>query len=232
MDIAWGLGFIMVTWLSLYLSQNINFITVTVGILVSAWGLRLATHVYLRNKDKEEDYRYKKMREDWGKNFYLRSYFQIFMLQGLLMFIITFQIVLGTIFFQNGFNLINIFGILIWFVGFFFEAVGDYQLSQFLKMKAQGETDENIMQSGLWKYTRHPNYFGEVTLWWGIFFILYGYLYWPLGIISPLTITYLILKVSGIPMLEEKYEGNEEFQEYKKRTSAFFPLPPKQINSF
>jgi steroid 5-alpha reductase family enzyme len=112
----------------------------------------------------------------------------------------------------------------VWVIGFFFESVGDAQLSRFIKDPAN---KGKLMQSGLWKYTRHPNYFGEVTQWWGLWIIALSVSYGWLGIIGPLTITTLILKVSGIPLLEKSMEGNPEFQEYKKRTSVFFPLPPK-----
>jgi steroid 5-alpha reductase family enzyme len=113
----------------------------------------------------------------------------------------------------------------VWLVGFLFEAIGDYQLLQFKRNPAN---KGRIMKSGLWRYTRHPNYFGEVTLWWGIFFICLrvpGSLW---TVIGPLTITWLILKVSGTPLLEKRYVNNSEYAEYIENTSSFFPLPPKR----
>ncbi len=118
----------------------------------------------------------------------------------------------------------TIIGALVWILGYFFEVAGDYQLDQFLKDPTNKGT---IMDRGLWKYTRHPNYFGEVTMWWGIWLIVLPLPFAILALISPLTITYLILKVSGIPMLEKRFENDPAFQAYKKRTSAFFPLPPR-----
>jgi len=114
--------------------------------------------------------------------------------------------------------------VLIWFTGFLFEAIGDYQLMRF------AQTPRNkgrIIGSGLWRYTRHPNYFGEVLLWWGVFLIALSVPGAWLTIIGPATITFLILKVSGIPMLEAKYRGNPEYEAYQRRTSSFFPLPPR-----
>ncbi len=116
-------------------------------------------------------------------------------------------------------------GLLVWITGFVFESVADAQLKNFIKTK-KGK-DKKIMDEGLWKYSRHPNYFGEVTMWWGIFLISVGTNYWPITIISPVTITYLILKVSGVPLLEKKYQDDPDFKKYAIRTSIFFPLPPK-----
>lgn len=121
-------------------------------------------------------------------------------------------------------NVFSIIGLIVWLIGFAFEAIGDYQLSVFLKHR---KNKADIMQTGLWKYTRHPNYFGEVLIWWGIFIITLPLQNGFWGIISPLTITFLLLYVSGIPMLEAKYKDDAQFQDYKRRTSAFFPQIPK-----
>ncbi len=142
--------------------------------------------------------------------------------------VFTFLISLPVIFINTysleGFEWLALIGVLIWGLGFYFESVGDAQLAKFIKDPAN---KGKLMQSGLWRYTRHPNYFGEVTQWWGIFMVALLVPSGWLSIIGPITITYLILKVSGIPMLEKKMEQNPEFAEYKKRTSAFIPLPPR-----
>ena len=222
-DIFWGIGFVAVAWISFIFAQSFNLRGLSVNLLVTIWGLRLALHIGLRNRGKGEDFRYKAWRESWGKTFYLRSYFQVFILQGLFLFLISLPIILVNTRIAQ-FSLFDILGLIIWLVGFFFEAVGDYQLLQFSKNPLN---KGKIIQTGLWKYTRHPNYFGEVVLWWGIFFFALSVPFGFLTIISPLTITLLILYVSGIPMLEKKYENNPEFAEYKKRTSAFFPMQSK-----
>ena len=116
-------------------------------------------------------------------------------------------------------------GCIIWLIGFAFELIGDYQLMLFIK---QRQNKSDIMQTGLWKYTRHPNYFGEVLVWWGVFIMVLPLDYGIWTIISPITISFLLLYVSGIPMLEAKYKDNVAFEEYKKRTSAFFPRVPKK----
>ncbi|GIW69438.1 MAG: hypothetical protein KatS3mg101_0185 [Patescibacteria group bacterium] len=141
------------------------------------------------------------------------------------MFLISFSAAVASTSFQK-LSFLNYIGLVVWIVGFFFESVGDLQLSKFLK---DPKNAEKIMRDGLWKYTRHPNYFGEVAQWWGIFLAAYGAPMWLLAVISPVTITWIILKISGIPLLEKKYENNEEFQEYKKVTNAFFPWFPKKV---
>ena len=119
---------------------------------------------------------------------------------------------------------LTVIGSTVWWVGFLFESIGDWQLTKFIGNK---KNKGKVMTTGLWKYTRHPNYFGEVTMWWGLWLIVAPLNGGITAIISPLTITFLLLKVSGIPMLEKKYEKKKAFQAYKKKTSAFFPLPPK-----
>jgi steroid 5-alpha reductase family enzyme len=145
-------------------------------------------------------------------------------LQGFFMLIISTPIIIAGVGSSDTFNWVTGIGLVMWFIGFAFEAIGDYQLSVFIKNKAN---KGDVIQTGLWKYSRHPNYFGEVLLWWGIFIMTLPIQNSFWGIISPLTITFLLLYVSGIPMLEAKYKNNPQFQAYKKRTSAFFPLPPK-----
>ncbi len=224
-DIAWGLGFMLMAWVSFFLSGDFHIRGLIAGVLISIWGLRLAFHIYGRNKNKTEDYRYLAWREEWGKWFYLRSYFQVYILQGALLFLIIFP----TLIINNSINyplgVLDILGIIVWIIGFYFESVGDSQLAQFIK---NPENKGKLMQTGLWAYTRHPNYFGEVVQWWGLWLIALSIPNGWLGIIGPITITFLILKVSGIPMLEKKMEQNIEFAEYKRKTSMFIPLPIKK----
>lgn len=225
-DIAWGLGFILLSMLILVSYENASFRPILVSLLVFVWGLRLSMRIFLRNSGKSEDSRYRKWREEWGRWFSLRSYFQIFMLQGFFIVLIALPVIYINTFGGGELGILDIFGVLVWLIGFFFEAVGDWQLSKFLK---DPTNKGKIMQAGLWSLTRHPNYFGEVAEWWGIFLIALSVPYGYLTVIGPLTITFLILKVSGIPMLERKYIGNAEFEEYKKNTNAFFPGLRKEI---
>lgn len=223
-DIAWGPGFIISVLTAAAVIESLKPRAYLVMALVIVWGMRLSLHVYLRNRGKPEDARYKAWRQEWGKNANIRAFFQVFLLQGLLLLVVALPITSVIMAGSSAFTPLDAAGLLIWTTGFLFEAISDLQLLRFKKDPAH---KGKIIKTGLWRYSRHPNYFGEVTLWWGIYLIaLSAGASWPV-IIGPLTITFLILKVSGIPMLEKKYEGNTEFQEYRRRTSAFLPLPPK-----
>jgi steroid 5-alpha reductase family enzyme len=224
-DIAWGFGIFLVGVSSYIVSEEPSTLATILIILGALWGLRLSLRILLRNIKKSEDYRYKKWRDQWGIWFYPRSYLQVYLLQGLLMVVVGYPFVHASVYggiFEA--SVLVIFGIVVWCVGYFFEVVGDYQLDTFLK---NPENRGKIMNTGLWKYSRHPNYFGEVSMWWGIWLIVVTMPLGYIAIISPLMITFLILKVSGIPMLEKSFDDNLDFQEYKRKTNAFFPFPPK-----
>jgi steroid 5-alpha reductase family enzyme len=221
-DIAWGLGFVLMAWTSHYIS-GFSTKAFLVNIMVTIWGLRLAWHIYHRNRKKPEDSRYAEWRRTWD-HFYLRSYFQVFMLQGVLLYLISLPVIFINQSLSTRFGILELIGIFVWCIGFYFESVGDKQLKHFV---SNPNNKGKIMDRGLWRYTRHPNYFGEVTQWWGIFVIALSISGSFFTIIGPLTITILILFVSGIPLLEKKYTGRPDFEAYKKRTSVFFPLPPR-----
>jgi len=223
-DIAWGLGFFVATFTTYFAFGMKNDRGLLVTALVLIWAVRLSLHIYFRNKGKAEDYRYKKWRMDWGKWFYVRGYLQVFVLQGALMLAVVSPAIVTNVYRGGPISVLDFVGLAVWLLGFIFETVGDYQLRQFIK---NPKNKGHIMQSGLWRYTRHPNYFGEVTQWWGIFIIALSVPYGYVGMLGPLLITYLIVKVSGIPLLEKNMEGNPAFEKYKKNTSIFFPLPPK-----
>ena len=243
-DLAWGLGFIVLAWGSWLVQSSINaemfanlpdFAKVAVlwtepafavrqnliiNILVTLWGIRLAYHIFLRLKRTTEDSRYAQWRIDWGKFVVVRSYLQVFLLQGVLLYLVALPVLIVNL--QPAQANIFLLGLAVWAVGFFFEVVGDAQLKRFVR---NPENKGKIMQSGLWKYTRHPNYFGEVTLWWGIFLLTFAEKNSWLAILGPLTITFLILFVSGVPLLEKKYADRPDFQAYKEKTSVFLPMP-------
>lgn len=225
-DIAWGLGFVLMAWLSFFIS-GFSFRALLVNSLVTVWGLRLALHIYKRNKDKPEDSRYLEWRKTW-KNFFLRSYLQVFLLQGVFLFLISLPVMIINHAASNNFGILDIIGFIVWAIGFYFETTGDKQLKEFI---ANPSNKGKLMDKGLWQYSRHPNYFGEVAQWWGIFIIALSISGSFFTIIGPLTITILILFVSGIPLLENKYKGRVDFEEYKKRTSMFIPLPPKKYET-
>lgn len=223
-DIAWGLGFVLISWSGLYFA-NISLRGLLVNLLVTIWGMRLAWHIHKRNLKKHEDYRYAAWRKEWGKWFFVRSYFQVYLLQGLFLYLIIQPVNFIHYRVSSSLGIFDLIGLLVWIIGFYFESIGDLQLKTFISNPAN---KGKLMKTGLWRYSRHPNYFGEVTQWWGIFIIALSIPFGYITIIGPITITVLILFVSGIPLLEKKYEGRKDFEEYKKRTSVFFPLPPKR----
>ncbi len=228
-DIAWGVGFVVLAWASYFFIGTFTLTSFIVNFLVTIWGLRLAWHIGGRFvSSHEEDHRYKAWREEWGKTVFIRSYLQVFMLQGVFLFLISLPILFIHKFSLNTFHWSLFLGVGIWLIGFVFEATADFQLKQFKKyLNNKGR----ILDSGLWKYSRHPNYFGEVLLWWGIGIMALGLPYGWVALIGPAVITFLILFVSGVPLLEKKYEGRKDFEEYKRKTSVFFPLPQKKEDS-
>lgn len=235
-DIGWGLGFCM---LAAGLLPFDDFMGTTsrnnlIMVLTLFWGLRLAAFLFIRNVGKPEDFRYAQWRKEWGKWVIPRSFFQVYILQGAFMLIIALPILLvyadtdtdsitGRIV-NPGLTVTDYIGAGIFAIGWLFESIGDWQNYRFKKNPAN---KGKVMKYGLWKYTRHPNYFGECLIWWGIALVAMPSQYGYLAFISPIIITWLLLKVSGIPMLEKKYDNSPEYQEYKKHTSAFIPWKTK-----
>lgn len=226
-DIFYGMAFILVAGSSMYLSDSSEPRQILLFVLTSIWAVRLSAHILKRNWGKPEDFRYQQFRRDWKKWWLVQSYFKIYMLQGLVIFFVSAPVLLVNASLETipELGIWAYLGILIWAVGFIFESLGDLQLMMF---KNNPQNKGKIMKSGVWRYTRHPNYFGEATLWWGIFLIALPMPYGLLGVLSPVLIDWLLLKVSGIPMLEEKYNDNPEYQKYKQETNAFFPWFPKK----
>lgn len=223
-DMAWGLGFVVLAWRS-FAWAGYSGVSLVTNILVTIWGVRLASHIFKRLRSKPEDPRYLKWRKDWGKTVVWRSLLQVFLLQGLFLYLISLPLISINILRPVDLNWLTLLGMLIWLFGFLFEAVSDKQLKDHI---SNPQNKGKLLTTGLWRYSRHPNYFGEVTLWWGIYVIAIsvGVAWWV--IIGPLTITFLILFVSGVPLLEKKYQGRADFEKYKKQTSVFLPLPPKK----
>jgi steroid 5-alpha reductase family enzyme len=220
-DVAWGLGFVGIAWLSFALGEVANWQALAINSLVTLWGIRLAWHISSRHAKGPEDSRYRAWRDAWGKHFVLRSYLQVFVLQGLLMLLVALPVVLVNWYAMPVTDIFSIVGIAVFGTGFAFEAVSDAQLRAFL---ADSGNRGKLMTAGLWAYSRHPNYFGEVLLWWGIGMVSLGTGEWY-GLLGSAAITVLIVFVSGIPMLERKYAGREDWEAYRKRTNVFFPWP-------
>jgi steroid 5-alpha reductase family enzyme len=219
-DIAWGVGFIVISVMLLLFVPDYHWRRLLVSGLVALWGLRLAMYLYLRNKGKKEDFRYARWRRDWGKHWIIRSYLQVFILQGFFMLLIAYPLFMFGGFSKHAPGLPDVAGLIMWIAGFAFESVGDFQMMRF---KQNPANKGKVMNLGLWKYTRHPNYFGESVMWWGIFFIAISADWGWIAVMSPVVITTLLLKVSGVPLLEKKYSENPEYQNYIKKTSSFIP---------
>jgi len=231
MDIAYGSAFVLIAWSLFFLWPVWTERQLIVLGCVTVWGIRLTTRIFLKNWGKAEDFRYHAWREVWTKQgmlyFFFRSLGQIYLLQGVIILIISMPVL---IVFSSRDAILplewyNWAGVGIWCIGFFFEVVGDWQLDRFIRNPLN---KGQIMTMGLWKYTRHPNYFGEATMWWGLFMVVLGLPYAALAVASPLLITFLLTKVSGIPMLEKHFAGRPDWETYKAKTSTFFPRLPKR----
>lgn len=226
-DIFWGVGFVVVNTFYVFMSGELNARKIVILTLVCIWGFRLAIYLAIRNIGKGEDFRYQEFRQNYGpKRYWWFSYFQTFLLQGILIMIISLPL-LGINYNNSNGNLqiLDYLGIIIWLIGFTFETVGDFQLSNF---KRDSKNKGKILHTGLWKYTRHPNYFGDSAVWWayGIFSIAAGS-YWQA--IGAVIMTLLILKISGVSLLEKTLkETKPQYKEYIQKTSSFIPWFPKK----
>jgi steroid 5-alpha reductase family enzyme len=216
-----------VAWFTFIQSDGYIGRKLLVSLLTTLWGARLAIHIFVRNRGKGEDPRYKAMRAKHGERFWWVSLLTVFMLQAVLLWVISLVVQVSLISpLPKKLVWLDVAGIIIWTVGFTFEAVGDWQLTRFVRNPAnKGE----IMNSGLWGYTRHPNYFGESLIWWGMFLFALATPRSVWVVISPLLITFLLLRVSGVTLLEESMlSSHPEYQDYVRNTSAFIPWFPKK----
>ena len=228
-DSFWGPGFLVVALFTFLTTSSRGLRGTMVTFLVAVWAIRLFYHITLRNWNKPEDYRYINMRKKWGTQFpMLKAYIYVFVFQGVMLFLISLTITSANTNPNQTPGIVAYIGALIWVIGFYFESVGDRQLKEF---KAKPENKGKIMTEGLWSYTRHPNYFGEATMWWGIFLIAITSFDQLWLIISPALITFLLMFVSGVPLLEKKYKDRPDFIEYTKQTNKFFPWFPRKTSA-
>ena len=225
-DICWGLGFVLLAWLYCVLSPALTPRSWLVAWLMTLWGTRLSLHIFRRNHGRGEDPRYQNMRASPGPPFWWRSLFTVFWLQGATLWLVALPLLVAVRATRPAaLTAVDALGILLFALGFGFEVVGDYQLARFRREAANRGT---VLDRGLWRYTRHPNYFGDATLWWGMYAIAAATPSGWLTILSPSLMTLLLLRVSGVTLLEEGLTASKPgYRAYITRTSAFFPWFPR-----
>lgn len=225
-DIFWGPGFVLSSIAYLQTTNGFPARSSLVTVLLSIWGLRLALHIGRRNIGRGEDFRYRAWREQYGKQWWWVSYFKVFLLQAAIAWVVSLPVFYAMRAVEPAqVTLWDVAGVVLFAIGFLFEAIGDEQLRRFRQDRSN---DGAVLQSGLWRYTRHPNYFGEAVLWWGLGVIGAGTPGGVVGLIGPAVITFLLIRVSGVAMLERTLSRTKAgYAEYSERTPAFLPWLPK-----
>lgn len=226
-DIIWGTTFVIAGFTYFALAKD-GYETRKLLIVIptTLWGIRLSIYLGYRNIGKGEDFRYQRWRKNHGASYWWVSFFRVYLLQGTIAWIVSVPLLQAQFHDTPDYvTVLDILGVIVWGVGFLFEAIGDWQLMRF---KANPENKGKVLNTGLWRYTRHPNYFGNSAMWWGIFLIALSTPGGFLTIISPAIMTYFLVRISGVAMLERSLKKNKpEYAEYIKNTSAFIPMPPK-----
>lgn len=234
MDIAYGPTFAIAALCLLFGTGQFSLLSITIVGAILLWALRLSLRIYRKNAGKPEDERYAAWRQAWMKRgkayFVLRSYLQVFLLQGSVIAIVGSPALLAVIYAQDFSWWSVILGAAVFLFGLIYESVADWQLDRFIAQKRAGTIEDPLMRTGLFRYSRRPNYFGEATIWTGLAIMVLSVPVGYLAIVSPLLITYIVTRVTG-PMLEaiflEKYP--EEYRRYMHRTNYFIPWPPRPI---
>jgi steroid 5-alpha reductase family enzyme len=226
-DLFWGFGFVVVSSFYFLKSDGNDTRKILIMALVALWGFRLSVYLAWRNIGKGEDFRYKEFRKKYGeKRYWWISFFQTFLLQGILMWLISAPL-LGAQFYgpDKTIGIFDYIGIFFWITGILFEAGGDFQLAIF---KANPANKGKVLDTGFWHYTRHPNYFGDSAVWWGYGFFCLAAGSW-LPVLGSILMTLMIIKVSGVFLLEKSLkEQKPQYKEYIERTSVFLPWFPKK----
>jgi steroid 5-alpha reductase family enzyme len=225
-DIFWGTGFVITYWAAAWINPaQLSAREILLGILVSLWGLRLSIYIFSRNHAQPEDFRYAAWRTENGSAWWWRSFFKVFLLQGVILWIVITPLIATQTGSSTPLTVMDLSGAALWLVGFIFEAGGDWQLSRFKKDPAN---KGKLLTTGLWSLTRHPNYFGDAAQWWGFYLIAFASGAWW-TIFSPFLMTFLLMKVSGVAMLERTLTKTKPgYETYVTRTSEFFPWFPKK----
>ncbi|MFP4287154.1 MAG: DUF1295 domain-containing protein [Candidatus Izemoplasmataceae bacterium] len=229
-DMGWGLGFVFGAWATLFITENPTVLSYIIVGFITLWGVRLSARLIKRNWGKPEDFRYQQWREEWGNKVIIIAFFRVFMIQGIINFIVgaaSYSVIKFNQF--NFSNLLSsvivILGLAIAFTGLFFEVVGDEQLRRHIK-----KGTKSIMNKGLWSITRHPNYFGEILIWSGLYIAglvliinsSISVIFYLLMVISPLIMSLVLIKIST-PLLEKHMKEYEGWDEYAKKVPMIFP---------
>lgn len=224
-DIGWGISFVVAAFASLFIGGAFGLRSIILTALVSLWGVRLAWHIGRRNIGKPEDFRYQEFRRSWGTKFvWLKAFLHVYVLQFIISSAVAIPLVQGNLNPNQDLGVLAYIGIALWVLGFYFEVVGDAQLTAF---KSDPENKGKLINVGLWTLTRHPNYFGDSTMWFGIFFIGITSLSGLWTLIGP-AVMYCIFRFVTGPILERKYEGRADYDAYKQQTSMLIPWFPKK----
>lgn len=223
-NFTWGVGVVLITLYTFFLNDIHNARSILITTLIVLWGIRLAVFFYSRYK-KGSDPRFISWQHAGGFYAFLKNFIWIFIGQNALLLIMSLPALLVNRSSLSGLNWLDFIAVGLWLIGFYFETIGDYQLYTFMHNPAN---KGKIMNQGLWHYTRHPNYFGEITMWWAIFLIALSVPYGIYALIAPLTITILLRYITGVPMLEAVFKDNVAYQEYKRRTNMLIPWWPKK----
>lgn len=227
-DLFWGPAFVLAAWTARLTGEDAGGAAGTLALVcVTLWGLRLGAHIARRNLGHGEDPRYAAMRARRPDTFWRRSLLTVFALQGALVLLVGWPVIAAAGRDAGDIGVLGLAGASIFAVGLFFEAVGDLQLARF---KADPANRGQVMDRGLWRYTRHPNYFGDATVWAGLWLVALDAGVTPLTVVSPIVMTYLIVNVSGVRMLERHMAQREKYADYIARTSVFVPRPPRQTS--
>jgi len=224
-DIVWGLGFPIVAVVTFIGDSDRGSLDTLIVVMVVVWGLRLGGYLAWRNLGHEEDYRYRAMRRRWGSRFPLVSLLTVFTLQGTLMWVVSLPVQLSHRGEGGSIGGIALIGAVVWVTGLLFESVGDWQLTRF---KSDPSNAGKVMDRGLWRYTRHPNYFGDCLVWWGIAITASTVPIARWGLIGAVVMNVLLVRVSGKALLERSLSKRKDgWSEYAARTSGFIPRPPR-----
>jgi steroid 5-alpha reductase family enzyme len=229
-DFVWGLGFVVVAWVSYVVGDGLAERKLLLALMTTVWGLRLALYLLWRNAGQGEDPRYVALRRRRGERFAFQSLWLVFGLQGVVMAVVSLPVQVGSVPEQpDTLGAVEVVGVVVWAVGLFFEAVGDAQLARF---KADPDHRGQVLDRGLWRYTRHPNYFGDISVWWGIWIVAAATGVGLYAVVGPIVMTFFLLRVSGVPLLERTIATRRPaYDDYVARTNAVFPAPPKPQRS-